>query len=407
MRLNRTELFSNDNLRVAAGNRREQVLNKLNTLNEEAILSNNVDDLCIQFESEYLFDIPKLIEKEISVDYGETEEPLSAYVSFNSERPIEKISTITYNVPFDGEKLLFGCRPSEHKMTFPIASIEGNEIKISYTTKDYNHSQIDAEFKRELALINEYLGWLLKDIQRYNGILKSDIINTIESRKQKILKSREMVTALGYPIKRRTDIPKTYVVPVIRKTVIAATSIQGKLPFTPEPEIDVGVYDEILSIISSMSLVMERSPHVFIRLDEESIRMHFLLFLNGHFQGKATGETFNYEGKTDILIRENDKNVFIAECKFWHGEKVFNETIDQLLGYTSWRDTKTAILIFNKNKDFTSVLKTIDAIAKRHPNFVREIPYSSESGFRYVYHQRDDKDRELILTIQAFNIPDI
>ena len=99
--------------------------------------------------------------------------------------------------------------------------------------------------------------------------------------------------------------------------------------------------------------------------------MHFLLFLNGHFQGKATGETFNYEGKTDILIRENDKNVFIAECKFWHGEKVFNETIDQLLGYTSWRDTKTAILIFNKNKDFTSVLKTIDAIAKRHPNFVR------------------------------------
>ena len=105
-------------------------------------------------------------------------------------------------------------------MTFPIASIEGNEIKISYTTKDYNHSQIDAEFKRELALINEYLGWLLKDIQRYNGILKSDIINTIESRKQKILKSREMVTALGYPIKRRTDIPKTYVVPVIRKTVI-------------------------------------------------------------------------------------------------------------------------------------------------------------------------------------------
>ena len=71
-------------------NRREQVLNKLNTLNEEAILSNNVDDLCIQFESEYLFDIPKLIEKEISVDYGEAEEPLSAYVSFNSERPIEK-----------------------------------------------------------------------------------------------------------------------------------------------------------------------------------------------------------------------------------------------------------------------------------------------------------------------------
>jgi hypothetical protein len=46
-------------------------------------------------------------------------------------------------------------------------------------------------------------------------------------------------------------------------------------------------------------------------------------------------------GKTDILIRDNDKNIFIAECKFWGGPKLFKETIDQLLGYTSWRDTKT------------------------------------------------------------------
>jgi len=33
-------------------------------------------------------------------------------------------------------------------------------------------------------------------------------------------------------------------------------------------------------------------------------------------QGKATGETFNRARKTDILLREGDRNVFIAECKF-------------------------------------------------------------------------------------------
>jgi hypothetical protein len=65
--------------------------------------------------------------------------------------------------------------------------------------------------------------------------------------------------------------------------------------------------------------------------------------LNGVFEGQATGETFNFQGKTDILIRAQGKNIFIAECKFWKGEKVFLETIDQLLSYLSWRDSKAAI----------------------------------------------------------------
>ena len=86
----------------------------------------------------------------------------------------------------------------------------------------------------------------------------------------------------------------------------------------------------------------------------------------------STGETFNCHGKTDILIRVKGKNIFIAECKIWRGEKGFLETIDQLLGYTSWRDTKTAILIFNKNQDFSSVLAKIRSTAKTHTCYKRE-----------------------------------
>lgn len=46
----------------------------------------------------------------------------------------------------------------------------------------------------------------------------------------------------------------------------------------------------------------------------------------------------NYKAdQTDILIRVEDKNIFIAECKFWAGAKLLCDTIDQLLGYLSWR----------------------------------------------------------------------
>jgi len=92
-------------------------------------------------------------------------------------------------------------------------------------------------------------------------------------------------------------------------------------------------YQHILNVMDNMTKVMERSPHTFETMQEEDIRQHFLVQLNGQYEGQATGETFNFQGKTDILIRSEGRNIFIAECKFWKGPKGFSETVDQLLSY--------------------------------------------------------------------------
>lgn len=154
-----------------------------------------------------------------------------------------------------------------------------------------------------------------------------------------------------------------------------------------------------------MAQVMERSPSAFSTMDEESLRSHFLVQLNGHYEGQATGETFSYEGKTDILIRSDGKNIFIAECKFWDGPKKLTKTINQLLGYSSWRDTKVAVIVFNRNKDFTNVLEVIKSTANEHPNCKRELDSHSETFFRFTFSHRDDANRELTLTIVAFDVP--
>lgn len=85
-----------------------------------------------------------------------------------------------------------------------------------------------------------------------------------------------------------------------------------------------------------MVAVMERSPKAFSGMSEEDLRQHFLVQLNGHYEGQATGETFNFDGKTDILVRVDRKNIFIAECKFWRGPESFSQALDQLLGYATW-----------------------------------------------------------------------
>jgi HEAT repeat protein len=169
--------------------------------------------------------------------------------------------------------------------------------------------------------------------------------------------------------------------------------------------IDMQQYEEILSVISNMVTVMERNPKTFGGIEEEALRDHFLVQLNGQYKGQATGETFNKKGKTDILIRVDGKNIFIAECKFWGGEKKLKETLDQLLGYTTWQDTKLALLIFNRNKNFSAVLEQISEAMKNHPTFTQELSYPSETGFRFILHHPEDKNRELLLTVLAFEIP--
>ena len=156
--------------------------------------------------------------------------------------------------------------------------------------------------------------------------------------------------------------------------------------------------------MTNMAHVMERSPSAFESMGEEDLRTHFLVQLNGHYEGQATGETFNYEGKTDILIRTEGRNIFIAECKYWGGPKKLTETIDQLLGYTNWRDTKTAIVIFNRQKNFSRVLDVIPETMAAHANFKRALDPVSDSEFRYIFAHRDDPNRELTLTVLVFDV---
>ena len=154
-----------------------------------------------------------------------------------------------------------------------------------------------------------------------------------------------------------------------------------------------------------MSQNIERSRSTFVQMKEEQIRDLILVNLNGHYEGDATGETFNAQGKTDILIRADDRNVFIAECKFWAGPKSLLAAIDQILRYLTWRDTKAALLLFCKNIDFTNTLSSIATAVPEHPNFKRELKTISDTHVRYLFRQKDDTVRDLYLAVQAFYIP--
>ena len=119
----------------------------------------------------------------------------------------------------------------------------------------------------------------------------------------------------------------------------------------------------------------------------------------------TTGETFNKAGKTDILIRYDNKNLFVAECKFWKGEKVHHKTIDQLLSYLTWRDSKAAIVYFVPTKEMAAPLAAIEASTPNHPCFLSANGKREESWFHYDFHLPGDRARVIHVAILCFHLP--
>jgi len=289
---------------------------------------------------------------------------------------------VEVRIPFEGEPELLYTKANTFNMNPPRALIEKNEIVLRYDTPADQPRDVRALVDQTLKEIEQHLGWQRPMIDAHNQNLPAAAEQAIGQRRERLLAQSQRAEALGIPIRRRADAPKTYALPTVKRKVVPTLPPATTAQFKPEPALAMELYEHILKVVQDMALVMERSPDAFKAMNEEALRQHFLVQLNGQFEGKATGETFNMGGKTDILLREGDRNVFIAECKFWKGPKAFGEAIDQLLGYATWRDGKTAILVFNRGTETSTVLAGIDAVAKAHGNFKRAVTWPHESGVR-------------------------
>ncbi len=393
-------LFGKARLNDVFQSTRQKISKEISQFQPEYLLNVSTEDIVEHLVDKYTGNPPVLHEDRIEIcDQGELKE--KGYD--NVPRRIGVY--FVFAIPFSGESELFFYRPSNFTMNPPIGFIAGNELRLRYERGEHNPEVIKAALNKDITHINKYLNSVRKDVDKWNSDLEPFIRNQLQSRKDLLLKDKGLVASLGIPIRQRSDAPLTYTAPVSRKKITIKKPTAIKAPYEPEPELQAEAYEEIISTLRNMVLVMERSPQAFQKMGEEDLRTHFLVQLNGLYEGQATGETFNYTGKTDILIRVNGKNIFIAECKIWRGQKALKSTIDQLLDYLSWRDTKVSILVFNRNKDLTRVLNSIPEVIEAHPNFKRSIVHNVETEFKFILHSNVDKNQELIVTLLVFDLP--
>jgi len=400
------QLFSKWPVNSVLQRRAEDMLRRIDRLPNNVLLGSDLETLAAEQVEEERIVVPILRDRDKTAEYGEAEVKIPTGDSYASVPGLR----ITFFVPFEGDPFVFNVRPTYSPSAFPIVKdiTVDRELLIEYEARhvqghDYDTSAAHDYLNRTLDEIRRHLEQVERHIDTYNTDLQKMARTRIDSRREKLLRDQRLMEGLGVPLRRRNNPPETHEVPLVRKK---SPVTQSAASASSKPKIADEHYQHILSVITSMVKVMEYSPKAFVMMGEEDLRWHFLVQLNGQYQGLATGETFNFSGKTDILVRWADENVFVAECKIWRGEKSLMNALDQLLGYASWADTRTALLLFNRGGTFSSVLGKIPAVVRGHPNFDKQLPTSrSENTFRFRMRRADDPERQLMLTVLAFDVP--
>lgn len=387
----------------------EAMINEITSYNADKLLNTTNDALVGYFIQKYTMSVPILNrdamiadQKEIDIDISQ--DPMRMVLD-RSQPTYIKGTMIELDVPFSGDGEFFYIQPTTYTLSPPRGQVSANKLILNFQGTNLSPETLKANIDTALNSIDGYLNSLRTNAADFNSKI-GKIETAIIARKEKLLKDRNLVSSLGIALKPREIKGFPYASPEVRRKPLEINqpSVSQK-PFEPHPVLPEKEYENILNILERMVRVMECSPGAFTHMGEEDLRTQFLVQLNGQYETSATGETFNYEGKTDILIKDKGRNIFIAECKIWRGEAMHNETIDQLLGYLTWRDTKAAIIIFNRNKNFSDVLSKVQAATASHSNCRGLIRQRSESSWSYKFVHRDDNEREMTVTLMAFDVP--
>lgn len=314
---------------------------------------------------------------------------------------------VRYHIPFSGNAQLLKCKPSHWVMRSEDVLINDNCLCFDIVNFTNNAGVIQKRADEIVSLLRSQLKNVRNQVDEFNSSLQDRAIEFFQNRKQNLLKSNDLLSSLGVPIKKSANVSETFAIssPKTQKKIKISPPQVTEKGFKPEPTLDSTTYRDILKYIHDVGRQFERMPSTYSGKHEESLRDHILLVLEPNFEGSATGETFNKRGKTDILLRHEGSNIFIAECKFWKGEKVYLKTIDQLLSYLTWRDSKAAIVLFVENKDFSSIIKKVESITPSHPNFLGFSGKEDETWLNYRFHINYDPNREVKLAVLLFNIP--
>lgn len=313
---------------------------------------------------------------------------------------------VEIRVPFAGNPDFLFLTSSRRSLNPPRGEVRGAELVFDFTYPADGRPDIKTLVEQELGKIESLLGYTEGTIDTWNANLEREAKQTIERRRERVLNDLEHLNDLGIPVRRRDDAPQTFAAPAVSVRTQPTTRGSPRTePSVPDPTLVGELYEHALDVTRQMGHAMERAPDDYAHKNEESLRDQLLVMLNSHFEGSGQAEAFNKAGKTDILIRFADRNIFIAECKWWSGMKGLHSALGQLFSYATWRDTKLALIMFVREKKLSAIIDKAKSALAEHTEFVAFDERGEETELRCTMRWPGDPDRHATLHVSFFHLP--
>lgn len=323
----------------------------------------------------------------------------------------QKVYEIHVTIPFTGNHDLFYCYPSTSTVVYLDKDFQINHSSVSgkIVLVDLDPNTYKSKIEKVFGTLNSNLPRIHSEIKPWNDALENHVKRLLENRKGLVSKKHEFMEQIGLKVNPSSD---DYIVPnPITKRKIPEPISKKSTSSTKKqivPILQEKVYTDIKEVLYNVGEAIERKPSLYLQKYEEDLRDIFLIFLETRYESTSgVGEAFNKKGKTDILLKysKDGSNLFVAECKFWKGQKKFMKAIDQLLGYLTHRDSKTALMVFINQKEPTSVIETAKTEIKNHPHFKRHVQDSHDTSIGYEMTLPSDSKKTIQMEVMFFHFP--
>ena len=403
-------LFSEMDLSDELGTRQYRISTAVDAIPKEQFLISSDSELIEYIKTDLTVDPLVLDEQAATVIETETKvdisgDPNRIFRSFNEGAYYVPGTCIDVDIPFSGEDWLFNCRTNPWFSPYPRGNVSLNSLRVSITLPhDVDRVKFKEDYEREMERIRAYIANSHTQVSVYNERLPGLIQQAIESRRERLNKHGNIAALLDIPLATKPGAPSITPIRVeVRKP--PTLPVPPKDGVKPEPGISGETFEHILQFIRHQGRTFETTPKTYAIHDEEDLRNIIMAQLNGHFKGDAGAEVFRKQGKTDLRIEIDSRAAFVSECKVWTGPANLTDAMDQLLGYLTWRDSKAALIVFNKrNKDFSRILESLPNSLMSHTLFVQDIGCDENGEWRFRMRSGEDEGRRVIVHVFAFNL---
>ncbi len=338
---------------------------------------------------------PKEIDQTFRDEWGEARE--------------RKLFEIKITLSFSGSWQLFDCYGSRSTMVYPkIISISPGVVLFKIILPSLETHLYKQEVDRVIVDLSRNIPLLNTEVAPWDLALPGLIDSLIKKRLDHLNHKRSFMESIGLRINPLSD--QYLVPPPVAKKIIPKPIAETAKEHEKEIilVLQENVYRDIIEVIYNAGQAIERKPSLYTGKQEEDLRDQFLLFLETRYDSTTgVGEAFNKKGKTDILLKHapDGTNLFIAECKFWKGAKKYHETINQLFGYLTTRDSKAAIMMFVEQKDFQGVINTVKHETPNHCQYKQLRKETYESSIAYDFSHPDDLQKIIRIEVMLFHFP--